>query len=168
MICAGNSQVIGEFPSQRPDARGFDVSLICAWINGWVYNREAGDLRRCRANYDVTAMNWVIDRLSLRAICAYYFAALIIISICSIKQKTKGLVHFTLFCWQKYPIFSLVMHCIQCRTCANMVDEVCMGNVLLYTGVLFPSDPLILRGLFACTKVCHTLWIYIWPIRVLS
>ena len=28
-------------------------SLICVWINGWVNNREAGDLRRCRAHYDV-------------------------------------------------------------------------------------------------------------------
>ena len=29
-------------------------SLICAWINGWVNNREAGDLRHHRAHYDVT------------------------------------------------------------------------------------------------------------------
>ena len=27
-------------------------SLICAWINGWVNNREAGDLRRHRAHFD--------------------------------------------------------------------------------------------------------------------
>ena len=31
-------------------------SLICAWINGWVNKREAGDLRRHRAHYDVTIM----------------------------------------------------------------------------------------------------------------
>ena len=31
-------------------------SLICAWINGWVNNREAGDLRRHRAHYEVTLM----------------------------------------------------------------------------------------------------------------
>ena len=31
-------------------------SLICAWINGWMNNREAGDLRRHRAHYDVTVM----------------------------------------------------------------------------------------------------------------
>ena len=31
-------------------------SLICFWINGWVNNREAGDLRRYRAHYDVTVM----------------------------------------------------------------------------------------------------------------
>ena len=28
-------------------------SLICVWINGWVNNREAGDLRCYRAQYDV-------------------------------------------------------------------------------------------------------------------
>ena len=31
-------------------------SLICAWINGWVNNGEAGDLRRHRTHYDVTLM----------------------------------------------------------------------------------------------------------------
>ena len=30
--------------------------LICAWTNGWVNNRDAGDLRRYRAHYDVTVM----------------------------------------------------------------------------------------------------------------
>ena len=32
------------------------LTLICAWINGWVKNREAGDLRRQRAHYDVIVM----------------------------------------------------------------------------------------------------------------
>ena len=32
------------------------LSLICVWINDWVNNREAGDLRRYRAHYDVTLM----------------------------------------------------------------------------------------------------------------
>ena len=31
-------------------------SLICVWLNGWVSNRVAGDLRRYRAHYDVTVM----------------------------------------------------------------------------------------------------------------
>ena len=31
-------------------------SLACAWINGWVNNREAGDLMRHRAHYDLTVM----------------------------------------------------------------------------------------------------------------
>ena len=31
-------------------------SLICAWTNGWVNNRDAGYLRHHRAHYDVTVM----------------------------------------------------------------------------------------------------------------
>ena len=31
--------------------------VICAWINGRANNREAGDLRRYRAQYDVTVMD---------------------------------------------------------------------------------------------------------------
>ena len=32
-------------------------SFISAWINGWVNDREAGDLRRNRAHYDVIITN---------------------------------------------------------------------------------------------------------------
>ena len=35
-------------------------SLICAWINAWVNNREAGDLGRHRARYGVIAMAFII------------------------------------------------------------------------------------------------------------
>ena len=35
-LCAGNSPVTGEFPSQRPVTRSFDVFMICAWIKCWV------------------------------------------------------------------------------------------------------------------------------------
>ena len=55
-ICAGNSPVSGEFPSQRPVTRSFDFFLICTWINGWVNNRKAGDLRCHRVHYDVSVM----------------------------------------------------------------------------------------------------------------
>ena len=37
-------------------------SLICAWTNGRVNNRDTGDLRRHRAHYDVTVMEWCIVR----------------------------------------------------------------------------------------------------------
>ena len=33
-------------------------SLIYAWINDWVNNREAGDLRRQHGHYDVIVMKW--------------------------------------------------------------------------------------------------------------
>ena len=58
------------FPRYRPFVRGIHrspvnsphkgqwrrdlkFSLICSWLNGWVNNREVGDLRRHRARYDV-------------------------------------------------------------------------------------------------------------------
>ena len=31
-------------------------SLICAWLNGWINNREAGDLRRHHTYHEVTVM----------------------------------------------------------------------------------------------------------------
>ena len=40
-------------------------SLICAWINGWVNNREAGDLRRHRAHCDVIVMNYLYGSTSM-------------------------------------------------------------------------------------------------------
>ena len=45
-LCEGNP----------PVTRNFDVSLVCAWTNGWANNRDAGGLRRHRAHYDVTVM----------------------------------------------------------------------------------------------------------------
>ena len=38
----------------------FMFSLSCTWIDGWVNNSEAGDLRRYRAHYDVIVMNTVL------------------------------------------------------------------------------------------------------------
>ena len=54
-LCAGNSSVTSEFPPQRPVMRVM-FSLIFAWINVWVNNREAGDLGRHCAHYDVIVM----------------------------------------------------------------------------------------------------------------
>ena len=55
-ICAGNSPVPGEFPTQRPVTRSFDVFFDLRLNNNWVNNLEAGDLSRYRAHYDVTVM----------------------------------------------------------------------------------------------------------------
>ena len=40
-------------------------SLICIWINGWVNNREAGDLRSYRTHNDVTVTVMAIHVLSV-------------------------------------------------------------------------------------------------------
>ena len=53
-ICAGNSQVPGKFLTQRPVTQSFDVFFDLR--TNKVNNREAGDLRRHRAHYDVIVM----------------------------------------------------------------------------------------------------------------
>ena len=55
-ICVGNSPVTGEFPTQRPVTRIFDVFFDLRLIKSWENNREAGDLRRHHVHYDVTVM----------------------------------------------------------------------------------------------------------------
>ena len=55
-LCAGNSLVTGEFPHKGQWRGTLMFSLICAWINRWVNSREAVDLRRHRAHYDVSVI----------------------------------------------------------------------------------------------------------------
>ena len=54
-ICAGNYQSRW-IPRTGQWRRALTFSLVCVWINYWVNNREAGDLRRYRAHYDVIVM----------------------------------------------------------------------------------------------------------------
>ena len=51
-FCAENS------PAHKGQWRGaLMFSLICTWINSWVNNPEAGDLRRHRTHCDVSVMS---------------------------------------------------------------------------------------------------------------
>ena len=65
-------------------------SLIYVWINGWVNNREAGDLRRYLVHYDVTVM------------CCFT----------SVQVPVKGENHTT---WSMILFFSIIHHryCLQ-------------------------------------------------------
>ena len=48
----------GEFPHKGQWRGALIFNFICAWTKGWVNNRDAGDLRRNRAHYDVTVIVW--------------------------------------------------------------------------------------------------------------
>ena len=49
------------YPTHKGQWRGaLMFYLLCALLNNWVNNREAGDLRRHRANYDVIVTTWPI------------------------------------------------------------------------------------------------------------
>ena len=73
-ICAWWRHQMETFPRYMPFVRGIHrshvnsphkgqrrgalmFSLICAWINGWVNNRDTGDLRHHRTHYDATVMD---------------------------------------------------------------------------------------------------------------
>ena len=62
-ICAGNSPV----PVNSPHKGQWHRALISAWINGWVNNREAGDLRR---NPPImTSLLWSSEPALLISLC---------------------------------------------------------------------------------------------------
>ena len=55
-LCAGNSPVPVNSPHKGQWRGALMFTLICARINDWVNNREAGDLRRHLDHYDVIVM----------------------------------------------------------------------------------------------------------------
>ena len=56
VICEGNSPSPVNSPHKGQWRGALMFTLICARIKAWVNYREAGDLRRNRAHYDVTVM----------------------------------------------------------------------------------------------------------------
>ena len=69
-------------------------SLICIWINDWVNNREAGNLRRYRAHYDVIVM---VLKINMRSAMASH--------ICGLIQNCIGIDSNTSI---------ILIHCLQC------------------------------------------------------
>ena len=62
MIMSSNENIFWVTGHLCGELRGaLMFSLIWVWINGWVNNREAGDLRPYSANYDVTVMQFAPD-----------------------------------------------------------------------------------------------------------
>ena len=61
--------------------RGALMFSICAWTNAWVNNRDAGDLRRHRAHYDVTVIPSYIRSTKYPIKCyVVLFVSLVVIS----------------------------------------------------------------------------------------
>ena len=53
----GNPPMTSGFPSPRPVTRSLNVFLSAPEKNGWVNNRDAGDLRHHRSHFDATVIN---------------------------------------------------------------------------------------------------------------
>ena len=69
-FCAGNSPVSGELKCQWRGA--LKVYLICAWINDWINNREAGDLRRHCAFYEVIVILCLWSIVEMKATAVHF------------------------------------------------------------------------------------------------
>ena len=110
--CAGNSPVTGKFPAQRPVTRSVEVFFICAWINSWVNNREAGDLRRHHAHYDAIVMY----------VCAFADACVWCASYHSTKTRNGDNFHevngdMALTLHLTFPTWCLITQCLQLYKC---------------------------------------------------
>ena len=64
-LYAGNSPVPVNSPHKCQWRGALMFSLICAWINDWDNNHEAGDLRCHRGHYDVNLMQRLHCKYSL-------------------------------------------------------------------------------------------------------
>ena len=64
-------------------------SLICIWINSWVKNRDAGDLRRHLAHHDVTVMFYCIRRCQP---CTYLYWTVRVVRFKQNDHVSVGLV----------------------------------------------------------------------------
>ena len=61
VICAGIHRWLVNSPHSGQWCRALMFSLVFAWVNGRVNNREAGDLGRHLAHHDVTVMMFGIS-----------------------------------------------------------------------------------------------------------
>ena len=99
-ICAENSPVPVNslHKGQRREAVMF--SLICARINDWENNREAGDLRRQRGHYDVSVMY-----LRLHSLTSATFIGI----SCYIWLRYNGpYCSGCIWCWNTWTIFHII------------------------------------------------------------
>ena len=121
-ICAGNSPVTGEFPHKGQWRGALMFSLICTSINGWVNNREAVDLRRHRAHYDVTVIcdSWY----KLVVVHAYCISKVVI----HVYQAFNRLIVFNSISMQYCPIFI----CAELQMQPNWTDTWMFDHIRLF------------------------------------
>ena len=68
-LCAGNSPVTVNSPHKGQWRGALTFRRSAPWMNGWVNNREAGDLRRHRAHFDIIVMYHLTSVLFQASVC---------------------------------------------------------------------------------------------------
>ena len=65
--------------TEASDSRALMFSLMCAWTNDWVTNRDAGDFRRHRVHYDSLMVN---QKLARNRMISYMYMCGICVCLC--------------------------------------------------------------------------------------
>ena len=152
--------VTGHLCGQRwiPHTKAGDVellfSLICAWINGWVNNCEAGDLRRHRAHYNATLMQLLI--------CAWYHV--------NVKNAAKYIYYYHTYFVRD------VKHnddtvCLVIKVCQDMHETFLTGQIPLKNGwetiryqiwVCIEPTYLLYQKAFAELRIIYSIYAKLW------
>ena len=111
VLCAGNSPVPVNSPHKGQWRGALMFYLIYAWINDWVNNREAGDLRRHRGHSDVIVMHGNLMHavmIPLANIVLYSTVAAIFFCI-EPSCKIDKIVATTIYCRSDiFPFYTIV------------------------------------------------------------
>ena len=90
-------------------------SLICVLINDWVNNRQAGDLRRHRAHYDVIVMASV-SNIHTRHIFRFLHCYIFVRAFAKLVSAGQRLIRE----WAvRDPFFQQLNHSIKIRNCIS-------------------------------------------------
>ena len=111
----GNPPVPSGLPWQRPMTRSFDIFFVFTWTNGWVSNREHGDLRRkIEASkimwYDHIIIHTYINSLSIH--CGFVWCHMATEFGWTLAKRRACLLtapsHYLNLCW-------LIIKCVLCH-----------------------------------------------------
>ena len=164
-ICAGNWPASVNSPHKGQWRAVLLYSLICVWINDWVNNREAGDLRRYCAHYDVTVMNRFVLNIEMSGILCLWIkvsgdnltkAYGVTIRRCR-KSHTKIKSHYSahFVVYQFKTRYNLKFHKNWNHTRQNMHFTRCLNfDKLWYLRVMTPK--ILLRRPMEYDSVVHT------------
>ena len=126
--------------------------LICTWINRWLNNRKAGDLRRYRAHYDVVVMMLMYYAHGLVALVDPISLIIIFGSMFSIQAYSTGLLDWpTKQPWNIWVTQSGTNHA---KTQQNA--NVCNVGFNLYVFLRYPSFEFCSPSKYLIVPSCST------------
>ena len=102
-------------------------TLMCARINGWVNNREAGDLRRYRAHYDVIVMYKAVQKVKLLLCVCFLMECIISASVHF--QSFPLILSFLIY---HFSIYSRAFKCLEWLSIIleDLKDYLSLENVI--------------------------------------